>query len=110
MMQVEEKPDVAYSDIGRCTGQIEKLREIVKTPPVSVSLHMFLLPYRMLTSRLYSVCVVSPMCMAGRIGRQWASIPVAQGPYQFRLRITSISLPCRLCLLPVAGVLRIGAK
>ena len=38
MMQVEEKPDVTYSDIGGCKDQIEKLREVVETPLLSVSL------------------------------------------------------------------------
>jgi len=32
MMQVEEKPDVTYSDVGGCKDQIEKLREVVETP------------------------------------------------------------------------------
>lgn len=31
MMQVEEKPDVTYSDVGGCKEQIEKLREVVET-------------------------------------------------------------------------------
>ncbi|KAH7889860.1 26S proteasome subunit P45 [Phlebopus sp. FC_14] len=35
MMQVEEKPDVTYSDIGGCKEQIEKLREVVETPLLS---------------------------------------------------------------------------
>ena len=30
--QVEEKPDVTYSDVGGCKEQIEKLREVVETP------------------------------------------------------------------------------
>ena len=30
--QVEEKPDVTYSDVGGCKDQIEKLREVVETP------------------------------------------------------------------------------
>ena len=38
MMQVEEKPDVTYSDIGGCKEQIEKLREVVETPLLSVSI------------------------------------------------------------------------
>lgn len=38
MMQVEEKPDVTYSDIGGCKEQIEKLREVVETPLLSVRL------------------------------------------------------------------------
>jgi len=42
MMQVEEKPDVTYSDVGGCKEQIEKLREVVETPLISVSEH---LPY-----------------------------------------------------------------
>ena len=40
MMQVEEKPDVTYSDIGGCKEQIEKLREVVETPLLSVSLSL----------------------------------------------------------------------
>jgi 26S proteasome regulatory subunit T1 len=36
MMQVEEKPDVTYSDVGGCKEQIEKLREVVETPLLAV--------------------------------------------------------------------------
>lgn len=36
MMQVEEKPDVTYSDVGGCKEQIEKLREVVETPLLNV--------------------------------------------------------------------------
>lgn len=32
MMQVEEKPDVTYSDIGGCKDEIDKLREVLETP------------------------------------------------------------------------------
>lgn len=32
MMQVEEKPDVTYADVGGCKEQIEKLREVVEIP------------------------------------------------------------------------------
>lgn len=32
MMQVEEKPDITYSDVGGCKEQIDKLREVVETP------------------------------------------------------------------------------
>ncbi|KAI6241852.1 26S proteasome regulatory subunit 7 [Aphelenchoides fujianensis] len=32
MMQVEEKPEVTYADVGGCKEQIEKLREVVETP------------------------------------------------------------------------------
>lgn len=38
MMQVEEKPDVTYSDVGGCKEQIEKLREVVETPLLHVRL------------------------------------------------------------------------
>ncbi|OHS95536.1 26S protease regulatory subunit 7 [Tritrichomonas foetus] len=31
-MQVEEKPDVTYADVGGCKEQIEKLREIIEMP------------------------------------------------------------------------------
>lgn len=41
MMQVEEKPDVTYSDVGGCKEQIEKLREVVETPLLSVRVHLF---------------------------------------------------------------------
>lgn len=37
MMQVEEKPDVTYADVGGCKEQIEKLREVVETPLLHVS-------------------------------------------------------------------------
>lgn len=42
MMQVEEKPDVTYSDVGGCKEQIEKLREVVETPLLHVSSFSFL--------------------------------------------------------------------
>lgn len=45
MMQVEEKPDVTYSDIGGCKEQIEKLREVVETPLLSVSAHIYIYIY-----------------------------------------------------------------
>ncbi|PWA01750.1 hypothetical protein BB558_002138 [Smittium angustum] len=32
MMQVEEKPEVTYSEVGGCKEQIEKLREVVEMP------------------------------------------------------------------------------
>lgn len=37
MMQVEEKPDVTYSDVGGCKEQIEKLREVVELPLLHVT-------------------------------------------------------------------------
>lgn len=40
MMQVEEKPDVTYSDVGGCKEQIEKLREVVETPLLHVSFNI----------------------------------------------------------------------
>ncbi|MES1905419.1 MAG: 26S protease regulatory subunit 7 [Paramarteilia canceri] len=36
MMQVEEKPDVTYSDVGGCKEQIKKLREVVELPMTDV--------------------------------------------------------------------------
>ncbi|XP_063933161.1 26S proteasome regulatory subunit 7-like isoform X2 [Zophobas morio] len=32
MMQVEEKPDITYNDVGGCKEQIEKLREVLELP------------------------------------------------------------------------------
>jgi len=46
MMQVEEKPDVTYSDVGGCKEQIDKLREVVETPLLHVSIfNIFLTTY-----------------------------------------------------------------
>lgn len=45
MMQVEEKPDVTYSDVGGCKEQIEKLREVVETPLLSVSVIIWVKPF-----------------------------------------------------------------
>ena len=39
VLQVEEKPDVTYSDVGGCKEQIEKLREVVETPLLHVRVH-----------------------------------------------------------------------
>ena len=43
MMQVEEKPDVTYSDVGGCKEQIEKLREVVETPLLHVRISFYIL-------------------------------------------------------------------
>lgn len=40
MMQVEEKPDVTYSDVGGCKEQIDKLREVVETPLLHVGIFL----------------------------------------------------------------------
>lgn len=42
MMQVEEKPDVTYADVGGCKEQIDKLREVVETPLLHVSLNIII--------------------------------------------------------------------
>lgn len=44
MMQVEEKPDVTYSDVGGCKEQIEKLREVVELPLLEVRLQNLISP------------------------------------------------------------------
>jgi 26S proteasome regulatory subunit T1 len=36
MMQVEERPDVTYADVGGCKEVIDKLREVVETPLLHV--------------------------------------------------------------------------
>jgi len=41
MMQVEDKPDVTYSDVGGCKEQIEKLREVVEIPMLHVIFVLF---------------------------------------------------------------------
>lgn len=35
LMQIEEKPDVTYADIGGCAEQIEKIKEVVELPLLS---------------------------------------------------------------------------
>ena len=52
MMQVEEKPDVTYSDVGGCKEQIEKLREVVETPLLNVSDFVFNIYAILLTGTL----------------------------------------------------------
>lgn len=52
MMQVEEKPDVTYSDVGGCKEQIEKLREVVETPLLNVSDFVFNIYVILLTGTL----------------------------------------------------------
>jgi 26S proteasome regulatory subunit T1 len=44
MMQVEEKPDVTYDDVGGCKEQIDKLREVVEMPLLNVSFRMGRIP------------------------------------------------------------------
>jgi 26S proteasome regulatory subunit T1 len=46
MMQVEEKPDVTYSDVGGCKEQIEKLREVVETPLLHVCAYLIIVVER----------------------------------------------------------------
>ena len=36
LMQIEEKPDVTYKDIGGGKEQIEKIREVVELPMIHV--------------------------------------------------------------------------
>ena len=50
MMQVEEKPDVTYSDVGGCKEQIEKLREVVETPLLHVGLQLMFLKHSIIVS------------------------------------------------------------
>jgi len=50
MMQVEEKPDVTYSDVGGCKEQIEKLREVVETPLLHVGLQSMFLKHSITVS------------------------------------------------------------
>lgn len=40
LMQIQEKPDVTYKDVGGCTQQIEQMREVVELP----MLHVRILP------------------------------------------------------------------
>jgi ATP-dependent 26S proteasome regulatory subunit len=35
-MQIQEKPDVTYKDVGGCTQQIEQMREVVELPMLHV--------------------------------------------------------------------------
>lgn len=40
-MQLDEKPDVTYADVGGCKDEITKLKEIVEMPLLHVSLRVF---------------------------------------------------------------------
>lgn len=61
MMQVEDKPDVTYSDVGGCKEQIEKLREVVETP----LLHVSIFAEHLIATRL--IILIS----AGKIRHTW---------------------------------------
>ena len=60
MMQVEEKPDVTYSDVGGCKEQIDKLREVVETPLLHV--RTALNERKLLNTT--SICSGSRLCFA----------------------------------------------
>lgn len=58
MMQVEEKPDVTYGDVGGCKEQIEKLREVVEMPLLQVFKWLIfsqrnLLPWELTLQKVY---------------------------------------------------------
>lgn len=55
MMQVEDKPDVTYSDVGGCKEQIEKLREVVETPLLHVFILFFIILYIILFALFYNI-------------------------------------------------------
>lgn len=60
-MQVEEKPDVTYSDVGGCKEQIEKLREVVETPLLhvcSIKVEKYIL----------YICIIQILINAGFVG------------------------------------------
>jgi 26S proteasome regulatory subunit T1 len=54
MMQVEDKPDVTYNDVGGCKEQIQKLREVVET---LVTLSSSALNYSVLPARVIVLSV-----------------------------------------------------
>lgn len=49
ILQVEEKPDVTYSDVGGCKEQIDKLREVVETPLLHVSITPLIISHYLFT-------------------------------------------------------------
>lgn len=68
MMQVEEKPDVTYSDVGGCKEQIEKLREVVETPLLHVRYltHIFMVFFLHVTcSLIIHFFVAREICKSG---------------------------------------------
>ena len=56
MMQVEEKPDVTYSDVGGCKEQIEKLREVVETPLLHVIQPLSYILFKEILNLICFVC------------------------------------------------------
>lgn len=67
MMQVEDKPDVTYSDVGGCKEQIEKLREVVETPLLHVSKKFCSLRFE----TIHSTIIVFIFRLAGKIRQPW---------------------------------------
>lgn len=57
MMQVEEKPDVTYSDVGGCKEQIDKLREVVETPLLHVGIFNVFLTFIIFVN-LLKLCLI----------------------------------------------------
>jgi hypothetical protein len=71
MMQVEEKPDVTYSDVGGCKEQIEKLREVVELPLLNVR-------------RLYDCIALEHPCLSCLAGK------IRQSRYRTTQRCASL--------------------
>lgn len=66
MMQVEEKPDVTYSDVGGCKEQIEKLREVVELPLLNVK-------WRERKKKTFSFCLIEIFVFSRKNSLIWAS-------------------------------------
>lgn len=67
MFQVEEKPDVTYSDIGGCKEQIEKLREVVEMPLLHVSIFVAITD----VPRSYFDCLIRCVCSCSSCVTNW---------------------------------------
>ena len=61
-LQVEEKPDVTYNDVGGCKEQIEKLKEVVETPLLHVSTIAACSPKLLHSFTLFCVLLLKGLC------------------------------------------------
>lgn len=76
MMQVEDKPDVTYSDVGGCKDQIEKLREVVELPLLHVRIYFrfCLILFKNISSFLSQMTVSTGTVfhiIAGEVCKPW---------------------------------------
>uniref|UniRef100_A0A914RVQ9 ATPase AAA-type core domain-containing protein n=1 Tax=Parascaris equorum TaxID=6256 RepID=A0A914RVQ9_PAREQ len=81
---VEEKPDVTYADVGGCKDQIEKLREVVETPLLHVSVLLYGPPGTGKTLCARAVANRTDACFIRVIGSELVQKYVGEGARMVR--------------------------